>query len=458
MYMKPFARFSISSFLILHFSFFISSCTPELDVPSPGPSNIDFYNTIAIGGNYMAGYQDGALYRKGQKLSISALLAKQFALVDGVHFSQYLMPDDKGLGLNSKAWQSSFVTASHLGYITDCKGITSLAPLSNTISVTDANPYLAGIAGNGIQDFSVPFATTPDYFDPAFGKSFSAGNKNPYYNRIASNPGVSTIYDDAVAQYPTFTIAWLGMEDIYNYAAKGGAGAISSSTSFSASVDILLKNLTANGVNKGVIANIPELKSFPYYTTIKWNSLEITQTQADSLNNFYNILSGMPQIHFVAGKNGFIINDANSTGGYRQLHEGEFITLSAPLDSIKCFHYGLLPNPINKYYVLDSSEVAAIDLSINAYNAVIVQKAAQYNMAFVDMHSYFNSVVKGIKWNGTDLNAEFINGGFFSLDGYHPNQKGYSIIANEFIKAINTKYSAAIPTANCVECDGILFP
>jgi lysophospholipase L1-like esterase len=67
-------------------------------------------------------------------------------------------------------------------------------------------------------------------------------------------------------------------------------------------------------------------------------------------------------------------------------------------------------------------------------------------------------VVTGIKWDGVDMNAVFVSGGFFSLDGYHPNQKGYALIANEFIKAINNKYNAVIPTINCIECNGVLFP
>jgi len=140
------------------------------------------------------------------------------------------------------------------------------------------------------------------------------------------------------------------------------------------------------------------------------------------------------------------------------MHEGEYITLSVPLDSMKCFRYGLMINTVNDRYTLDSSEVYLLDQTINAYNAVITQKAAQYNLALVDMHSYFNSVVSGIIWDGVDLNAVFVSGGFYSLDGYHPNQKGYALIANEFIKAINNKYNSVIPTINCIECNGVLFP
>ena len=433
------------------------ACSPKLDIPSPSAGTADFSKTVAVGGNYMAGYQDGALYQKGQKLSIPALLSEQFKLIGGGSFNQALMPDNNGLGLNSKVWESWFISPSHLKYALDCNGVSSLKPVKNFISESGATPYLASVAGNSIQNLAVPFLNTIDYFNPAVGNVFSSQNPNPYYNRIASNPGLSTVYADAKAQSATFVTAWLGMEDIYNFASTGGtSAAIPSSTSFSVYLDTILGGLTANGA-KGAIATIPDFRVFPYYTLVAWDNADLRQTQADSLNDIY-IPSGLTHISFIQGRNGFVIDDASANGSVRQLHAGEYITLSVPLDSMKCEKYGLVFNTINNRYALDSSEVFMIDDAINSYNSVIIQKAAQYNLALVDMHAYFNSVKSGIKWDGADFNSTFVSGGFFSLDGYHPNQKGYALIANEFIKSINIKYNAVIPTVNCVECNGVLFP
>lgn len=435
----------------------VQSCTPDLDIPEPEKGSADFTKTLAIGGNYMAGYQNGALSEKGQRLSIPALLTTQFKLAGGGAFSQALMPDNNGLGLNTKPWESWFVTPSHLGYKTDCKGVTSLSPIKDTIAVSSAAPYLLGVSGNGVQNLSVPFASISNYFNPSFGTGFSDQNRNPYYNRIASNPGTSTIYMDAQAQEATFITAWLGMEDIYNFASTGGTvGTIPSAAAFSNYLDTILASLTANGA-KGIIANIPDFRVFPYYTLVAWDNADLRLTQADSLNDIY-LTAGVSHIHFEAGRNGFVISDPSAAFGIRQMHSGEYITLSVPLDSMKCHKYGLVFNNINNRYALDSSEVALIDQAIQSYNAAIAQKAVQYNLALVDMYRYFNTVKTGIKWNGADFNATFVSGGFFSLDGYNPNQKGYALIANEFIKAINAKYSAVIPTINCVECDGIIFP
>jgi lysophospholipase L1-like esterase len=48
----------------------------------------------------------------------------------------------------------------------------------------------------------------------------------------------------------------------------------------------------------------------------------------------------------------------------------------------------------------------------------------------------------GITANGFTLKSTYVTGGAFSLDGVHPSPRGYALIANEFIKAINAKYGS----------------
>ena len=442
-------------FILAIYLFSIVCCTPELKVEDPKTGEANFTKFIAIGGDFLAGYQDGALYKKGQEFCIPALLAQQFKMVGGGSFNQWMMPDNNGLGMSPKPWLPPFVSRLKLMLRTDCQRATSLTPVNETYNAVDVSPYLNAIAGNSVQNFAIPGATSLDYFNPSFG---IGGTRNPFYNRIASNPGVSTIYSDAFSQNATFFIAWVGMEDIYNYASAGGGEyTIPSALSFGIRLDSILDGLTSNGA-KGVIATIPDFRNFPFYTLIPYNAANMGQVQADSLNYIYDTVSGFHHIHFVAGNNAFLINDANATGGFRMMHDGEYLTLNIPLDSMKCNKYGLLINLINNRYVLDSEEVKIIEAAIDAYNNIIYQKANQYNLALADMNAYFKNITSGIQWNGEVYNAQFVTGGFYSLDGYHPNQKGYALIANEFIRAINAKYKSTIPQINCFECDGILLP
>lgn len=445
----PFAAFTIAV------TTFVVNCTPELTNPDPQRGECDFSRYAAIGGNYVAGYQDGALSTYGQFRCFPALMGNQFFnYVCGQTLSQNLI--DGSLGWNSKPWESWYVGESHLGWRTDCEGTVSLGPLKDSLSLSQAAQLYANPGFYYGGQFGIPFATTAELLDPALGNA-PVGNTNPYYYRIASNPGTSTVLGDAVNFNATFFTAWLGMEDIYNYARNGGEGTtIMSSAQFSVYLDTILGAMTANGA-KGVIANIPDFRYMPYYTLIPWNGAKLTASKADSLNDIYDV-SGLTHIRFHEGNNGFVMNDPLAPFGVRQIRRNEYITLGLPLDSVRCNFMGILFSTLPDRYVLDSTEVAFLDQSIAAYNAVIAQKAAQYNLAFVDANSFFRSVHTGMLWDGVEFNTTFVSGGFFSLDGYHPNQKGYALLANEFVYAINAKYGATVPTINCFDCNGVLFP
>jgi len=441
------------------------SCKAKIDGPKLSVGDANFQTTIAIGGNYLAGYQDGALYREGQINSIPALLAERFnevylqdALLSSVtSFKQPLMPFGQGFGLNSKKWESEFISQVTLGYKVDCEGTESLSPLKNLIDLTPQSAAMQLLVDSGYSNLAVPFATVADLLNPSFGLGYDTGNENPFYGKFALQPGVSTVLSDALVLDPTFVIAWLGMEDIFGYASVGGFNkSIPSSVDFSAYLDSILGPLTANGA-KGVIASIPDLESFPFYTLVPYNAAELDKNKADSLNDYYQAI-GFNNFNFIVGDNPFTIADSNDSEGYRHMNSKEHILLNVPLDSMKCYKYGLVIPVMNDRYILDQYEMATIQNAITSYNSSIAAAASKYNLALVDMNSYFKSIVAGVKWNAADIDAEFVSGGFFSLDGYHPNQNGYALITYEFIKSINDKYGATVPTTYCEDCVGIKFP
>jgi len=461
---RPNNRMGKKIFLLAMVSVFFA-CNTKVDAPVLSEGEADLSKIVAIGGDYLAGYEHGALSREGQQHSIPALFAQQTneiylqsgALGSVRTFKQPLMPLGQGFGFNSNKWESEFISPVTLGYKVDCKGVESLSPLKNQLNLTAQSAGMQQLVDGGYQNLAIPSAKMADITDPNFGLTYAQGNSNPFYGKIASDPGTSTVLQDALNLSPTFSLIWLGMEDIFGYASVGGFNkTIPSSTQFSADLDIMLAPLTSAG-GKGAIANIPDLTSFPFYTLVAWNRAELDKNKADSLNDQYK-LGGITHIDFKVGNNGFVLGDVSQPSGIRQMVAGEFITLKVPLDSMRCFLYGLLVNIIHDRYALDASEVQIINTAISEYNAVIKQKAEQYGLALVDMNTYFKTIQSGVNWNGVAFDSEFVSGGFFSLDGYHPNQNGYGLLTNEFIKAINAEYNAVIPTTTCPGCIGITFP
>lgn len=431
--------------------FLISSCTPEFDTIEVSSGSADFSKPIIIGDGYLGGYQDGALSKDGQEHSVGAILMRSMTQAGSENIYQALMPDNTGLGIAPKPWEGLYVTASKMGDRVDCEGESSLGPVKTYHTTGNAQPYLISYPASVLNDFTFPFAKSNDLLNANFHL------QNVFYNRVASSFGNTSILNAALSRQPTFFTSWLGIEDIYGYARNGGrTGTIPSPASFSLTLDSILGGLTTNGA-KGVIATIPNLDVFPYYTLIPWNSADLTQEKADSVTQQYD-QAGMTHIVFNEGKNGFVIEDAAAPFGYRQLIAGEYMTIQVPLDSMKCYYYGIFASAIHDRYVLDTAEINFIQGRINDYNTIIIQKAAQYNLALADMNAYFDKLKTGIYSNGVLFTNEFVSGGFFSLDGYYPTQKGAALIANQFILAINTKYQSTLPTIYCDDCNGIIFP
>ena len=116
-------------------------------------------------------------------------------------------------------------------------------------------------------------------------------------------------------------------------------------------------------------------------------------------------------------------------------------------------------SPIDNQYVLDAKEVALTQDYVKSYNTTIKSVAASKGLAVFDAYSYLNTVkTYGLEVNGIQFTSSYISGGLFSLDGVHLTPRGYAIIANQFINAINTTYNSNIPLANVSSYTGLLFP
>ena len=430
----------------------MAGCAPNPDLQEVHSGDADVSTFIVLGDGFMVGYQDGAMSQHGLARSVGALMYRSMEGVGAESFNQHVLPGVGGLGVHSKPWEGSYTYPLVMGTRIDCEGTSSLGPVRTFHTGGSETPYLDPIGAGSPNNFAFPQMTIEDLFSTDFD------TRNVFYNRVAwdlTAMGYNRPIDAVSGANPTFFAGWLGMENIYRYARKGGYNeSILPSATFATYLDSVLDAMPGA---KGALATIPDFKSFPYYTLVPYNSLDLPLSTADSLNDIY-VNSGLSHISFQEGSNGFVIDDAAAPAGVRQLQSGEYILLTVPLDSMKCEFYGVLFSTIHDQYILDVNEVALLEAAIADYNQVIRQAAASRGLALVDMHSYFQTIQSGIKWNGEDYDAEFASGGFFSLDGFFPHEKGYLLIANQFIQAINTTYNAAIPNVNCPDCNGVLFP
>jgi hypothetical protein len=114
--------------------------------------------------------------------------------------------------------------------------------------------------------------------------------------------------------------------------------------------------------------------------------------------------------------------------------------------------------PMEDKAILSAGEVALIKTATDAYNAKIKAVATAKGLAFVDANALMAQVSSGgIVANGFTVTGSFITGGGFSTDGVHPSPRGYALIANEFIKSINSTYGSNIKGVDIGKYR-ILFP
>lgn len=455
-----------------------------LETPAPTKGTADFSRFVALGNSLTAGYADGALYRKGQEVAFAKLIAERMQMTGGWQPRYGEMPDDpsnpldadRGLGITRLPNGNVMISSKFvLRAGRDCKGVGSIGPARLAPDVPQSQePFFFRFLGNkqldtanaplnliGVPGMKAVEAGFVGYGNPAN----SVGIFNPFFTRIARNPVTSSALGDAAAARPTFFSLFLGNNDVLLYAVAGGADPLNPITPvplFEQAIDGLVNVLTANGA-KGVIGTVPDIATTPHFTTIPYNGLTLDTTSAAQLNVGYAIPIQLGLVkRFKVGNNPFVIEQPrtpSNPAGLRSATAKDYMVLSTPLDSVKCFGLGSMV-PMRNQYVLDSTEAAVVAIATNAYNAKIRQVAAAKNLALADANALLRQLKnEGVqRFDGATISSALATGNGFSLDGLHLTPRGNAYLANCFINAINATYGSTLPTYSLSDFPGSVFP
>lgn len=444
--MKAIKYLFISALIIL------ASCKPTIEEFKPASGDADFTKYISVGNSLTAGYTNGALYKSGQEFSYPNIIATRLKTVGGGEFKQPLMADDYGIGASAQG----FVPKLILDYSTDCLGVTDLAPVRADVEINPAN--LQPVSDQGpFNNIGVPGLAATDADIPGYGMV------NPYYGRFMSAANNSVLDEIAVVDATFFTL-WLGHNEILNNASSGGNLPIVPVDQFIEAMGGIIDELKENGA-KGAIGNVTEILDTPFFNTVPYNALVLTdQAMVDQLNQAYHAanqvlkLHGYDTIAFSLGPNPLVISDSDVPIGIRQIKENEKILLTTPADSIKCGGWGSI-KAIEDNFTLDEGEIDLINGTIQDYNAGLALLAIEKDIALVNVNEKLKKAASGeIAFEGVSLTNEFVTGNTFSLDGLHLTPVGAAAIAYFFIEEINTKYNANIPQVIVSDYPAVEFP
>lgn len=477
-----------------------AACEPEFENEvtngSYSAGDADFTTYVSIGNSLTAGYMDGTVSRVGQTYSYPNILAQQFAIVGGGAFTQPSYADDVN-NLGGFLLGGNQITSTRL--VIDA-GDGGPEPIAGMPTVEVSN-----LQARAYNNMGVPGAKSFHLLAAGYGNvaGVGMGAANPYFVRHATNPN-ATVMGDAMSLNPTFFTNWIGNNDVLSFAISGGTGVnqegnmdpstygsndITDPTLFAGVYSTITNMLTANGA-KGVCATIPDVTAIPYFTTVPYNPVPLTAKQVAALNTNFGVYNaGLQQmqtlgllsadevakrtITFHEGEGNAVtivdesLTDLTGLGlpSYRQATANDLIVLPAmsfigtTVGGNENFVNGVSV-PLSDQWVLIPSEISMISEATLSFNTSIKNIAQSKGLAVVDMNAVMNQLVSGLRVeDGTIYTANYfslqtLGTVVFSLDGIHPNARGYALVANEIIKVINSHYNAKLPLVNAANYPG----
>lgn len=437
---KIITLFAIAALL----SFVACEDRSDLTAPSaPNTGDADFSRFVSIGNSLTAGYQSGSLYESSQVYSFGKIIADQV----GTTFEQPLISEP---GIPGKLELHDLSPT-----------ILANSDLGEPLNLTYAAPY---------NNLGVPGAILYDLMDETDLAAKYTVRKNPYFQIVMRNQAAlgASIVKQALNLQPTFITLWIGNNDVLGYATSGGTTGTDPATgklptdvpTFTYLYNQVALALTdTSGHRKIAVANIPDVQNIPFFTTIGPKlaaSLEAMGVPAMVYKSTHTGM-GFGVATTADLKNGNVLLTLTGSGATAYLGDrsGAYYAMNnipVPAGIVTDSAFGFSPyNPWPDMFTLEPAEIAIAQSATTNLNKVIsdVATANTKTWVLVDINSFFDRIAAGgIMIDGINFKTSFILGNTFSLDGVHPTTRGYAVIANEFISAINGKFNSSIPKVN----------
>jgi lysophospholipase L1-like esterase len=343
---------------------------------------------------------------------------------------------------------------------TACGGVNQFAYSLSTASQTRINPSKTPL------DLGVPGITLHEALNmyqpltPCNGSGFTppynglsaviASESQNFYPVLQNFGGNVSEVQAATRLQPTLATVWLGSNDLLHYLGSNGGFPPPTPASFQSDTVTVITTLQKAGA-KVVISNLVDVLTAAYFTPVAQLPAYITggliakgvpPSTAQQLGTLFGTeTQSYLQTTFQVGNGGYL-----QLSGFGKVSGAIAASITNPAQ----YPTALAAAGITTGdYVSDS--VAATGAQLNtAYNAAIAAAATSTGATLVDTHAFVASIYNSPgQYYPLPSNPKccslIYGGGFFSLDGIHPSNTGYAIIANLFIQAIDTGYGGTIP-------------
>jgi hypothetical protein len=261
-----------------------------------------------------------------------------------------------------------------------------------------------------------------------------AAENNMFYPILGNFPRGTTQVAAAAGLHGTIDTVWLGSNDLLKFANALGALPPTDPAALRTDVVAIVKALQASGA-KVAVANLFDVLDAAFY---------IAQPLLPQV--FTTRLTPVVGAAAAAAAGPQLAAEVDAKYG---LGSGGYLTVSGLSRVLGAVGKGqALPQLGGGDFVPDAlaAQIAALN---TAYNAAIAAAVSQTGAVLVDVHTPLAAAHSA---GGIPISAKccgFLYGeGFFSLDGVHPSNTGYAVLANIFIKTLDTSLGTSIPAVD----------
>lgn len=255
----------------------------------------------------------------------------------------------------------------------------------------------------------------------------------PHFTTVPYNP-LSPDNPDFGPQIPTLNSIFGAINQIYDALGESERAIVFSESENS---PVVIKDESLTDISAQISGALMASPTFPAFIAQFGLPAQAAPVVANLLGNTYG------QTRQATAADLFVLPSSSVIGTVNTDYAATLVAQGLPPALAGQFSAEGITKPLDDKWVLIPSEQSEIASATAAFNSTIENAANNAGLAFVDANTLLNQLANGgISSGDYLLTASLVTGGAFSLDGVHPNSRGYALIANEFLKAIDATYGS----------------
>ena len=255
----------------------------------------------------------------------------------------------------------------------------------------------------------------------------------PHFTTVPHNP-LDPTNPDFGPQIPVLNGIFGQLNQVYAFLGVPERSIVFSSTAAS---EVVIRDETLPDLSTQIAGVLLQSPTFPTFVESFGLPAQAAPLVAGLLGSTYG------QTREATAEDLFVLPSASVIGTVNTESAAALVLAGLPPALAGQFSVEGISLPLADKWVLLPSEQEEIAVATEAFNQIIAATASQAGLAFVDTYSLLNQLANGGITSGQfTLTSSLVTGSAFSLDGIHPTARGYALIANEFMKAIDVTYGS----------------